>query len=577
MDNRSNRFSRVLFCVAVCALIFADLLVVRDFSFLRDNIWSGRFFVNFLLSSLGLASLLYLIRIGFVRGWLRLVFFVLFVCVPLFLQVNYFAVYREFIGPFGFSFFIRNPQLTLTYFNEHVIVSRSLIAVGFILFVYFLLNLSSQFAPGIRSSRRRTVLASLCVAFYAGVVSVCTFAWYGVHEFQHSSMAFASSFVEFASRKSGVFQVKKPKLAKRASTANLPSIVWIVGESAVRNQMSLYGYQRDTTPYLRRLKERGELVAFENAISVGNKTMLSVPYMLFGLEGPDKGGRIYRSSSIFDYAKSTGYTTALISAQEMRWYNLDKLLVDENVDVYKAGPRFNPEVTISKGADDETVIDVGILPFLRSATEPFILVYQMDGSHYPYSTHSPLKFKRFLPEGETNSLNAYDNTLVYTDYVLSKLIAEVRKSHPNTWIFYTSDHGQNLGDKKYNSDYSLDVIHNPLFVLPPVSSNEIVKLKANIAAPVSQADVFSTALELMDLSCNNRCDGVSLLGNISASRVRTSSTFMPTFESDPTAVLVTPDLKTIAIDFVRGTASFDKDNVVDIDELEPELKMKLLR
>jgi hypothetical protein len=46
----------------------------------------------------------------------------------------------------------------------------------------------------------------------------------------------------------------------------------------------------------------------------------------------------------------------------------------------------------------------------------------MDGSHYPYSRHSPQQYKKFIPEEDEDGINAYDNTLVYSDIYLNNHI-----------------------------------------------------------------------------------------------------------------------------------------------------------
>jgi glucan phosphoethanolaminetransferase (alkaline phosphatase superfamily) len=56
--------------------------------------------------------------------------------------------------------------------------------------------------------------------------------------------------------------------------------------------------------------------------------------------------------------------------------------------------------------------------------------------------HSTKQHKKFLPEDEPNSINAYDNTVVKTDDYLSKIIGKLRSNYPDSWVFYSSDHGR---------------------------------------------------------------------------------------------------------------------------------------
>jgi lipid A ethanolaminephosphotransferase len=85
----------------------------------------------------------------------------------------------------------------------------------------------------------------------------------------------------------------------------------------------------------------------------------------------------------------------------------------------------------------------------------FIILHQK-GSHGPsYYKRSPKNFKLFLPEctkdnvqdcDQQSIINAYDNTIVYTDYVLAKLIDLLKVQQYSTAMLYVSDHGESLGE-----------------------------------------------------------------------------------------------------------------------------------
>jgi lipid A ethanolaminephosphotransferase len=80
------------------------------------------------------------------------------------------------------------------------------------------------------------------------------------------------------------------------------------------------------------------------------------------------------------------------------------------------------------------------------------------GSHGPaYYKRTPAAFKKFQPECQENSfsqcerqqvVNAYDNTIVFTDYFLSRLIGWLKAQEKNSTpaMLYVSDHGESLGE-----------------------------------------------------------------------------------------------------------------------------------
>ena len=98
------------------------------------------------------------------------------------------------------------------------------------------------------------------------------------------------------------------------------------------------------------------------------------------------------------------------------------------------------------------------LPAERRARGTVVVMHQM-GSHGPaYFKRTPAEFKPFKPECTDTSLsqceraqvvNAYDNTLVFTDYFLSRVIGwlKTQEKTSTTAMLYVSDHGESLGEK----------------------------------------------------------------------------------------------------------------------------------
>jgi lipid A ethanolaminephosphotransferase len=87
-----------------------------------------------------------------------------------------------------------------------------------------------------------------------------------------------------------------------------------------------------------------------------------------------------------------------------------------------------------------------------------VLVLHQMGSHGPaYHLRSPAAFKRFVPECADNDLqtcsraalvNAYDNSIAYTDHFLSSTI-DWLKQHQAAYdpaMVYVADHGESLGE-----------------------------------------------------------------------------------------------------------------------------------
>ena len=95
----------------------------------------------------------------------------------------------------------------------------------------------------------------------------------------------------------------------------------------------------------------------------------------------------------------------------------------------------------------------------QRASDDVLVVMHTMGSHGPtYHKRYPESFAKFQPDCQSNSpqecgseevINAYDNTILYTDYVLSGLIGYLkqRTGNQNSFLFYASDHGESLGEE----------------------------------------------------------------------------------------------------------------------------------
>jgi len=221
--------------------------------------------------------------------------------------------------------------------------------------------------------------------------------------------------------------------------------IMVVGETARSDRFSLNGYQKETNPYL---KDKG-VFSFKNTISCGTATAYSVPCMFF-LNGEENYTRIKakKQSNVLDVLSFAGVKTIWVNNNSSCKKVCERI---ETIDLLKD----------SVGEDKNTILDEKLLnitsQILKNNKEDILIVLHTMGSHGPrYYKRFPEKFAKFKPfcnndtpqncsKDELN--NAYDNTILYTDYFLSKLIDILKeKKEYNTFMFYASDHGESLGE-----------------------------------------------------------------------------------------------------------------------------------
>ena len=596
-------------------LIFYDIFFIKSpIKFFKD-ILGSRYIVNYSLSIVALIFFILIINSLFKGKIFSKIFASLLLIIPLGIQAAHYAFYNMPVSAYGIRFFFSEPLLTMQLGFENLNYFKIITFVLFCTFLIFLFNQSKN------KTKYTNLFSFIYFSLYVTIVILCGMNWYLILNFQHSITSAYASIPETArSLYFKKLKKDKPEISLNPTDKKLPNILWIIGESVAKSHMSLYGYSRKTTPNMDSLHEKGELIPFQNVVSVGPHTLISVPYMLVGRQNIDPHGVIYSSPHIFEYAKARGYDTAFISSQDLRWKNFDQLSGKNIADFYRAGTDFSSNVSVAKGADDLFVLNSSTIPHLNQMRPPFFMVTQMDGSHYPYNIHSEKQYKKFFPETSPNGTNAYDNTIVYSDIYLSKLIEAARKKDPNIWIFYTTDHGQNVPlakdvieqksqntdkihteketqeEKKsvfanwrekidkmfeekdtnddeskitFNQGYDHDIIHNAFFIVPPLNQKETIIAQQN--SPVSQSDIFATILNLMDIEYPaSHIDGLSLLKPIPQNRLRISTGFVVTNDNVPEAQVTLPDKSSYFIDFSRKSVSSSKDKKVMRFEEAPQ-------
>ena len=233
------------------------------------------------------------------------------------------------------------------------------------------------------------------------------------------------------------------------------TVVVVMGESLTPNHMSLFGYGRKTTPFLDSLSSSPDFY-FGKGYSAANATRSTLP-MFYTLQYHplDENRLRQQDTNLFLLAKQHGFTTYYLSAQNSNCLNGVNLGA---IDVMVTSDRQSEVFEEDK--------DEGLLRLVREIPvggKRFIVVHQRN-VHLPYqenTEHRP-DFQRFptqdLPFAEA-STNAYDNAVLYADYLYRELLAELRKkSEGPLYVFFTSDHGENLGENGHWGHDQLDLV-----------------------------------------------------------------------------------------------------------------------
>ena len=216
--------------------------------------------------------------------------------------------------------------------------------------------------------------------------------------------------------------------------------VYIIGEASRAMNWQLYGYGRETNPLLSGV---GDLVVFRDVLTQSNTTHKSVPLILSSV-ATGEHEELYRRKGLPALFNEAGFDTWFISNQSPQGAMIDHLAHDARHVIYIRSPRH-----------DTQLLDEMRKALERSTSQKLLFVLHCYGSHFSYHQRYPREFAHFQPDNDVAIarqhrpmlVNAYDNSIRYTDYFLAQTIDYLRSlKGTSSALLYCADHGEDLID-----------------------------------------------------------------------------------------------------------------------------------
>ncbi len=316
-----------------------------------------------------------------------------------------------------------------------------------------------------------------------------------------------------------------------ATQTRPPLLLLVLGETARAGNFGVNGYPRATTPELSALDKARKLVSQRNVWSCGTNTATSLPCMFSHLGRAAYEDRTANYENLLDVLQHAGLAVLWIDNQSGCKGVCDRIAHTSTAALD------NPSLCADGECFDEIMlgqldVQIAALPPQRVARGVVVVLHQM-GSHGPaYSRRSPAAFKPFLPECTQTALqacsqqqivNAYDNTIAYTDHFLSSAVRwlEAASLRFDGALLYLADHGESLGE---NHLY----LHGlPYRMAPDVqkqvpwitwlsrdfvarSQVDIDCLRSRTDLPLSHDNYFHSVLGLIDIDTSVRRPALDL-------------------------------------------------------------------
>jgi lipid A ethanolaminephosphotransferase len=233
-------------------------------------------------------------------------------------------------------------------------------------------------------------------------------------------------------------------LKRSGNFADLPKLtVVVVGETARAQNFSLGGYGRETNPLL----AQEHVLYFENVSSCGTSTAVSLPCMF---------SRYGRKDYSHELGVSHENVLDVIQRSGMRVEWIENNTGDKGLAArigYRQVTYADDPAFCGEGECIDGILVNEVAQILPDIDQDTVLVLHQIGSHGPsYYLRYPEAFEacrtaNFSAGTPEEVINAYDNSILYTDKVLHDLIALLSAQDDlASAVLYISDHGESLGE-----------------------------------------------------------------------------------------------------------------------------------
>lgn len=239
----------------------------------------------------------------------------------------------------------------------------------------------------------------------------------------------------------------------------IANIVLIIGESAQRNLMQIYGYELPNTPILSAIQaqNKGNVFVFSDVISSQISTFESLSQALTFANNDNPNKQWFEYLNLIDAMKLGGYKSVVISNQERF-----SLWSKATTTIFSRADELHWSADSVAGKRLDTMgFDEAILPILDKVVESvdsapkdnaLFLALHLMGSHIGYSNRYPKAFERFSPRDITHAqksrakadLAQYANSILYTDFIVGEIIK--RFADKDSIVIYISDHANDVWD-----------------------------------------------------------------------------------------------------------------------------------
>ncbi len=496
------------------------------------------FFLFFLLTCLAL------LLPGLNALYLIFVYFILL--VPVLITVSYIATYGQPMS--GQSFFFiweTNVGESLEFIKNAITQSPGMIFFPIVSILLPLLPLSYLLYKRKLAKRMKRLhrygLAALCLAILLMLCGTGKAKYNVAYQFYDSFFSYQKDVILARNLSdSALERIKEIKITSSRPDDVRETYIVVIGESASRYHMSLYGYGRATDPRMVALNSQGSLVAFDNVNAIAGGTTQS---LINALSFKDQFTSFSTFKfSVVDVFNAANFKTYWFSNNAvMLFYDTILQSLSRNASVRKFTEARNADLTSLLNTKEENIItnrdrntkteekltfDGTLLPWVEEALDSKenkkIIFVHLKGSHIRYWYRFPNDFEKFkgregIPSNlfvrtdkDAELLNDYDNSLYYTDYILMELVKKLKSTEGESWLLYFSDHGEEVFDFRRKVGRDVSDLNKPILDVPFMvwfskgykNVRDTTRMKAYRERPFDLDSLIYAIMDLANLKTN---------------------------------------------------------------------------
>lgn len=447
--ERKVYFCKISLLFLLANSIFLIKLVLGNFIGLS----SVKNYANFSIALLNLALLLpMLFEKHVIRSVLRFIFLAV-ILLPVFVILGYYSVTSTVFAPDTLLAIAQtNIQEAIEYAKDNFSCKTIFLIILTNAFVFFVAIKNTQ---KILWNKYNLFLVLFCIT--ACLVGVYKYRDNIITDIPKQASKTLAQYKNFSKERTDRKDNMSKLLLSHKPEAGV--YVLVIGESQNRAHMQAYNYHRATTPWLDNMKNDKNMLLFTKAYSCHTHT---VPTLLYALTAKNQYNNIAvkNAVSVLEVAEAAGFETVWLSNQ-VKYSAWD-------TPVTSIASEANQQKWINSTLGESTntdYFDGKLIEELEKIkiTDKMLIVMHLMGNHGSYEQRYPKAFEKY--DGK-NTIDKYDNSIIYNDYVMSQVYKRARKIPNFKGLVYCSDHADAI-DKNLSHDaaqFDFDMTHIPLYI-----------------------------------------------------------------------------------------------------------------